>query len=221
MLIAVGLLPQVTATYTTHGCLCADSWNYKGSNVSGCTGSGQEHGGRKWCRISPGCKTSAGTDADGPWDFCFKGEDPRLHHVLAVDSCLASVMPKNGPNKNLDADPEVLLPASYHRAATRCCSHDGLSCGNRSWWQGHWSGAREICWKETPHKRAKEICQENGLRLCSPAELTRGVCCSKQWTPCNGLRAWTTAEVRFPNAFGMQSDISYRGGRVPIVDLWQ
>merc|ERR1719468_1390871 len=28
-------------------------------------GSGLEHGGRRWCRISPGCKTSAGSDADG------------------------------------------------------------------------------------------------------------------------------------------------------------
>jgi len=226
ILVTVGLLLRVVATasstdhYTTHGCLCADSWNYRGSNVSGCRGSGLEHGGRMWCRISPGCKTSAGADADGPWDFCFEGEDPRLHHVLAVDSCLSEVKPKNGPNKNLDQLPEVLF-AAQDRAATRCCSHDGLACGNRSWWKDHTSGAREICWQDTPYARANEICEENGLRLCSPDELTRGVCCSKQWTPCNNLRAWTTAGVRFPKAFGMQSDTTYRGGRVPITDVWQ
>jgi len=226
VLTTIGLLPRVMATvvstdhYTTHGCLCADSWSYKGSVVSGCSGSGLEHGGRMWCRISPGCKSSAGADADGPWDFCFQGKDPRLHHVLVVDSCLSTVMPKNGPNKNLDHWPEVLRP-DEHRAAIRCCSQDGMACGNRSWWKDHTSGAREICWQDALHSRAVEICKENGLRLCSPDELTKGVCCSKQWTPCNNLLTWTTAGVRFPNAFGMQPDSTYKGGPVPVADVWQ
>jgi hypothetical protein len=88
---------------------------------------------------------------------------------VTVDGCSSDN--SNGDSSRGDQSGQM-IPRAVHsadeHAAVRCCSHDGNSCE---------SDVQGVCYDFASLHDAAAICRAANMRLCSEAEMDRGVCC--------------------------------------------
>lgn len=121
---------------------------------------------------NPGCNAYQPCSACDLSDF---GLDPVNHdptHVVMVDGCL---------NQNHEVSRETVHLSEGRTASVRCCSYSGDACDT-----DHLPGG---CQSGKTFGEAVEICELNGERLCTEAEIESRLCCG---TGCgfDGHQVW-------------------------------
>ena len=113
---------------------------------------------------------------------CYQNIAPVLHWY--VDDGCHTEDQWGKPGKKADDYLGTFQPEPFG-AGVRCCSDDGTTCKTIG-----------KCPGTSTHSEAEQVCNENGMRLCTKNELLTEICCETGGN-CDNHPVWTSTSLTY------------------------